>query len=807
MSQRVRNLIRATRPSRSRQELSLADLFSSAHSPLKHQRTRSSFLPWICGTIALVLSSLVCLQLDFNYATTASIFLVIIVLLSILGNLLAAVIFSFAALGCLSYFFVDPIFTFDVARLHDMVALAAFLTSALFVTGLIWRIRALDSMHREQAQLLDITTDAVIVRDPQDIIIYWNRGAEELYGWSRTEAVGKAAHLLLQTRFPAPIDEIDETLLKTGRWDGELVHSTHSGKQLSVLSRWSRRLGRQQEPSGTIECNTDVTQRRLTEESARRNQAIYLAEAQQLSKTGSFGWNIATDELFWSEQTFRIFEPPPSSIPSIVLVLERVHPDDLDEVRVTLDDAKKNGRPFSLEHRLLMPNSTVKYVRVVTHATTTAKGHLEFIGAVMDVTAEKHTHAELRRSEQRYRHLFTRMPIALRQLDATKLVQLFRELKQRGVTDLGCYFDANPHFLQTCMEALAFHEANERAIQMFGGLSSETPRPSLVRTWQANPDTFRRAMESRFRGEASFEEETKMVTWDGRVIDVLFITARVGSIDDFEMSLVGTLDISERLRAQEAFRKLQSEFAHAARVSMLGEFTASIAHEINQPLAAISNHGSAGLRWLRRPNPDLAEIELAFAGMLASAQRAADIVARIRAMASGQPTERTLICLDDVIDEALEFLKHECQSRDVTITRYGDTSSAMVFGDRTQLQQVIVNLAVNSMQAMEQVQTQHHRITIRTARTDPSSVHCTFEDSGPGITPDDLDHLFDSFFTTKDGGMGMGLPICRSIVEAHGGKISAENNAEMGGAKFSFTLATVRSNDVAKREQSGEIEC
>ncbi|MGY4469978.1 C4-dicarboxylate-specific signal transduction histidine kinase [Bradyrhizobium sp. LB9.1b] len=156
----------------------------------------------------------------------------------------------------------------------------------------------------------------------------------------------------------------------------------------------------------------------------------------------------------------------------------------------------------------------------------------------------------------------------------------------------------------------------------------------MAETWRDRPDTFRRAMESRYRGETNFEEETRMVTWDGRVVDVLFTTARVGPINDLEVSLVGTIDISQRVRAQQKLQQVQAEFAHAARVSMLGELTASIAHEVNQPLAAIATNGAAGLRWLNRPTPDIVEISKTIENIVVDTQRAANIVARVHGMAS-----------------------------------------------------------------------------------------------------------------------------------------------------------------------------
>jgi C4-dicarboxylate-specific signal transduction histidine kinase len=160
-------------------------------------------------------------------------------------------------------------------------------------------------------------------------------------------------------------------------------------------------------------------------------------------------------------------------------------------------------------------------------------------------------------------------------------------------------------------------------------------------------------------------------------------------------------------------------------------------------------------------------------------------------MAAGKGAERTLLLVDDVIREALQFLHHEVQSRSVTVSHYHAPAAPQVLGDRTQLQQVIVNLADNSMQAMAQAESAKRTITIRTVMPDPAILHCIVEDSGPGIRAEHFGQLFESFFTTKQHGMGMGLPICRSIIEAHGGSITAENGGA-GGARFSFTLPAAR---------------
>jgi C4-dicarboxylate-specific signal transduction histidine kinase len=157
-------------------------------------------------------------------------------------------------------------------------------------------------------------------------------------------------------------------------------------------------------------------------------------------------------------------------------------------------------------------------------------------------------------------------------------------------------------------------------------------------------------------------------------------------------------------------------------------------------------------------------------------------------MAMRRAPEQTLLSVDEVIREALLFLQHEVQSHGLAVTHHLGPAAPKVLGDRTQLQQVFVNLTVNAIQAMTQAETTRRTLVIRTTPVDPHTLCCTVEDSGPGINPEHLDHLFDSFFTTKDAGMGLGLAISRSIIEAHGGYLRADNDSALGGARFSFTL-------------------
>lgn len=744
-------------------------------------------LLWIAGSLSIGLATWVCFELGVNVSTTAFVFLIIIVVLSLLDSFISSALFSAIAVTSLNFFFVEPLFTFDVGDLHDLVTLAAFLVTSLAVTSLIRRVRSLGEAQREQAALLDLATDAIFVRDSSDVITFWNRGAEELYGWKRGEALGKVTHTLLQTVFPAPLAEITDTVSRTGRWEGELIHTTRTGKQVSVASRWSRQWDERGLSIGTLEVNTDVSERKRTEEALRRSQAAYLAEAQSLSHTGSFGWNASSGRLHWSDETFRIFGYESTMEPSFEMVLRRVHPGDAALVREMLDRATNGEHELNYEHRLLMADGSIKHLHVVGRAIL--NGHRQFIGAVSDITAAKEAYAALEKSERRYRTVFDHMPLGLIQIDARGIVELFKGLRAKGVTDLGAYLDEHPDFIRRITDATIIEAVNDHTVRILGAKTAAEVLGPATRYWEHDFATARRNFAARYRGEEFFQEETKLTTVDGRVIDVVFANSRPAAIPD--RSLVGLIDITDRVRTQEMLNRVQADFAHAARVSMLGELTASIAHEINQPLAAISASGQAGLRWLDRPEPPLGEVRSLAERIVANAQRAADIITRIRSMALRQKPEQAPASLDDIIEGALLFLGHEVHAHAVTVCHVRNPTAPPVLGDRTQLQQVIVNLVVNAMQAMAHAESPKRRITIRSTLTETNTLLCTIEDSGTGLSTEHLDQMFESFFTTKEGGMGMGLPICQSIIEGHGGRITADNHSAEGGARFSFTLPSV----------------
>jgi C4-dicarboxylate-specific signal transduction histidine kinase len=244
---------------------------------------------------------------------------------------------------------------------------------------------------------------------------------------------------------------------------------------------------------------------------------------------------------------------------------------------------------------------------------------------------------------------------------------------------------------------------------------------------------------------------------------------------------------AERKRAEEALHKTQTELAHVARMTTLGELTASIAHEVNQPLAAIVTNGDVCMRWLDREVPDLAEVREALHDMISNGRRASEIIHRLRALSRSAEIQKVALDINDAISEVIPLLQHEVFSHRVSLRLELALTLPAVLGDRVQLQQVIINLIVNGMEAMAPVTDRSRELVVRSQLDASGEVLIAVEDSGIGIDPENAKRLFNAFFTTKPSGMGMGLSICRSIIENHGGRLWASRNAGHG-ATFQFAL-------------------
>jgi PAS domain S-box-containing protein len=354
----------------------------------------------------------------------------------------------------------------------------------------------------------------------------------------------------------------------------------------------------------------------------------YLAEAQRLSQTGSFGWNLATGELVWSDETFRIFGYSPAVRPTIELVVQRTHPDDVEPVRRLIERVTAGGTDWDIEHRLRMPDGAVKHVRAVAHAMRDSSGELRFVGAVTDLTARK--------------------------------------------------------------------------------------------------------------------------------------------------------------QDEEALRQAHATLAHVTRVTSLGEMTVSIAHEVNQPLAAAITDSNTCLRWLAREPPQIEEARAAAARSLKAATRAADIIKRIRVLFKRGTPHRGRVDVNEAVREMMMLMRNEAERASVSIRAELPPDLPRASADRVQLQQVLMNLMSNGIEAMKGINGPG-ALTLRAQRTEDGYMQVSVSDTGVGLGPDDANRIFQPFFTTKAEGTGMGLAISRSIVESYGGRLWAAANAERG-ATFHFTL-------------------
>ena len=649
-----------------------------------------------------------------------------------------------------------------------------------------------------------VTDYAIYMLDPTGHVANWNIGAQRIKGYSADEIVGH--HF---SKFYTPEDiaaGLPEkgltTAAREGRYESEGWRLRKDGSKFWAIVVIDAIKDDNGKLIGFAKIARDITERRQSEEMLRRSQATYLAEAQRLSHTGSIGLNMDTGEVFWSEETYRIYGYDPVIKPSIDLAMERVHPDDLPRVRQMVQQAEQNRQGLDYEHRLLMPDGTVKTVHVRARELSDKIAvqpdtpvQRQVVVSVMDVTARAEAYAALQRSEQRYRELFDHVPVALLQLRTHGRVrrgQIIERLRSDGVTDFLAYLDQHPQYVRDALGGLRIEAVNEQAVRMFGARDAgELIAMTNERIWRDRPDTFRRILESRYHGKWTYQEETRITALDGRPIDVFFTIARPQRYDsDSGYILYGFIDITETVQTRGKLQNVEAEFAHAARLSVLGQLTASIAHEMNHPLAAVVVNGKAGLRWLNRDKPDIAEASEAMQAMIADAHRAREIITRMRGMASKRPRQQVSLMLGEVVEEALLFLRHELHSKQIAVSLNLAPTLPPVLADRIQLQQVIVNLAINAMHAMEQSNTSQRILAVGTARLGADALICTLEDSGPGIAQENLDRLFESFFTTKESGLGLGLAISRSIIEEHGGSLRVDNGSAYGGARFSFTLRT-----------------
>jgi len=363
---------------------------------------------------------------------------------------------------------------------------------------------------------------------------------------------------------------------------------------------------------------------------------------------------------------------------------------------------------------------------------------------------------ELRKSEGRWRAMFesSALGIALTGLD-------------------GRFVDANPAYLRM----VGYSQAELRDLS-FRMITHDDDR-------ERNLAIFTEVLEGKRK---SFELEKRYRRKDGEVIWVNLSGSLVPGTEGVPQFVLGMVeDITERKKAEEALANARTELAHVSRLMTMGEMTASIAHEVNQPLTAIVTNADAGLRWLQRPKPNLGEVRTTLERIIEDGKRGSEVIKRIRSLVKKTNTHKEPLNINEVVQEVAALACREAQKRGIFLRTELGAALPPVEGDRVQLQQVILNLVMNGLEASEGVTDRPRELVIRTQLHAPDAVLVAVQDAGVGLDPEHLPRLFEAFFTTKRGGMGMGLSISRSIIEAHRGRLWATRNAGPG-ATFQFVL-------------------
>lgn len=595
--------------------------------------------------------------------------------------------------------------------------------------------------------------------DSAEIVLSVNSFGAAQLGYSVDELLGRSVltvfreddRATVQRNVAACLDNIGQTRsweIRKVRKDGSQIWVRENAKAV-------RRANDQQ--IVLIACE-DITDRVQAENALRRNE-MYLAEAQRLSHTGSFGWHVGTGEIVWSEETFSIFGYDKDSLITLEMMMERVHPDDRSGVARTIEQASRDGRDFQHFYRLSLPGGRTKHVHAVARAARSDSGEMVFIGAVTDITARKLIEAELRESEQRFRDY--------------------------AETASDWFWETDPDHRLTTLS----HEGGIVSGRI-GGLAWEyaADLEEEPQKWRLHFDDLaaRRPFRNfRYRvsapdGMSSYVETSGKPVFDanGRYLGYRGVASDVTAAARAE-------------HAEEALREAQANLERVTRVTTLGELTASIAHEVNQPLAAVVANAAAGLRWLDRETPDVPEARRSLQMVMDDANRAGEVIRRVRGLVKKGAIEKVPLDLNEVVREVTGLVQQQLSNRRVALRLDLDPALPSVRADRVQLQQLLLNLVINAMEAMEQVTDRSLELSIRTMRDDAGQVVLTVRDCGVGIDGAVAHRLFDAFFTTKGSGMGMGLSICRSIIEAHGGRLTASPN-DGPGATFGFTLPPCR---------------
>src|SRR6266446_1393402 len=531
----------------------------------------------------------------------------------------------------------------------------------------------------------------------------------------------------------------------------------------------------------------------------QRSEA-YLAEAQTLTHTGSWACNIATREILHSsEEHSRLYGfDPERGIPSFEEMVQRMHPEDRTQVVESAERANSAGKDFEAQFRLLLPDGTTKYVHGVGHPVFNASGATaEFVGILMDVTERRLAEA-LRDGESRI------LEMIARDAPLEEILENLVRVVEAQFAGLLCSVllldDDGQHVRHGAAPSLP--KAYTKAIDglCIGPKAGSCGTAMYRREPVIVTDILRDPLWEPYRGVAEpygFRAcwSTPILAHSGNALGSFAMYYREprspspAETRALEMAThLGGIAIERKLAREERerLRQAQADLAHINRVTTMGELTASLAHELRQPIAAAVTDANTCLRWLNRDHPDMEEAREAASRVVKDAARAAEIISQIRLLFKKGAPQRELVDINQIIQEMVALMRGEITRHSISVRTELAENIPPIMGDRVQLQQVLMNLVINGIDAMKDVDGTR-QLAIRSQRAENEHLTVSVSDTGVGLPRQQADRIFDAFFTTKLHGTGMGLRISRSIAESHGGRLWASDNAPRG-ASFSLTL-------------------
>jgi len=643
--------------------------------------------------------------------------------------------------------------------------------------------------------VVETANDAVVSADESGAIQFANPATMRVFGYDAAELIGKPLTVLMPEFMQKLHENGFRRYLATGQrhvnWQGsEFTGLRKNGQEFPVeVSFGELTMNGRRVFTGFIR---DISERKRAEEALRRSEA-FLAEAQRLSHTGSWHWNVRSGEVSWSREYCDIFDFDfEKDKPSYPLFISRVHPEDRPKVEQILWADVREKRDFDGEYRLLLPDGSIKYLHSLGKCSVSRSGEVEYIGAVIDITERK-------RVEEAFRLIVVGTATTTGSDFFQSLVQhMAQALRTRYAFVTAC--DDQKHARTLAFwkgdgfgEDFEFDIADTPCEKVLHGnvchyrqgLQGLFPLDKLLADWQAESYLGVPMLDrsNRVIGHIAILDSNPMEA-DLRAIDLLKIFASRAAAELKRQKAEDQLQAA--LQERERLRNAQAELAHINRVSTMGELTASLAHEIKQPISAAMTDAQTCMRWLARERPEVAEAREAASRLVKDVTRANEIIGRIGSLFKKHVPMRELIDVNELIREMIGLMRSEASRYSISIRSELADGLPQIMADRIGLQQVLMNLMLNGVEAMRDM-TAPGTLTIVSRRSEDGQLTVSILDTGVGVSPEKIDQIFSAFVTSKPQGTGMGLPISRSIIESHGGRLWATPNTGPG-TTFQFVL-------------------